>query len=169
MLVFDLRSLAAGAVHVDDVLALDDPVWGASDPMPAEPVHVTGRLSPAGGGGSRYYFSGRVSSVATDACRRCLSDVETAVDEPVRLLFLANGETGADDPDVFVFDPRSHELDLRPAVREQWVLSVPRYVVCRDDCKGLCPTCGSDLNAAPCGCPRPTDDRWATLRSVHTS
>ena len=75
----------------------------------------------------------------------------------------------ADDPDVYVFDPRSNELDLRPAVREQWLLIVPAFVECRENCLGLCPTCGADLNAGPCGCEAPTDDRWAALRRVGSS
>ena len=47
---------------------------------------------------------------------------------------------------------RTRELDLRPSVREQWLLAVPSFVLCREDCKGLCPHCGADLNLGPCGC-----------------
>ena len=72
----------------------------------------------------------------------------------------------ADDPDVYVVDPRSIELDLRPALREQWLLAVPSFVQCREDCKGLCPTCGTDLNAGECECAPATDSRWDTLRKV---
>ena len=58
MLSFDLRSLESKAVQVDDYLDPDDPVWKEGDPRPAEPVHVTGRLSPAGAG--RFYWHGRL-------------------------------------------------------------------------------------------------------------
>src|SRR2546422_2859983 len=47
----------------------------------------------------------------------------------------------------------------RPAVREELLLAVPQWVVCRDDCRGLCPRCGKDLNAGPCGCPAAPADR----------
>jgi uncharacterized protein len=164
MLVFDLRGLAVAAVSVHDVLAADDPVWAPSDRAPADGVQVDGRLSSAGPG--RFYFSGSISGTSRDDCRRCLRDVATPVSERVQLLFGELGEDTADDPDVFEYDPRAHELDIRAAVREQWLLIAPRFAQCRDDCAGLCPTCGADLNAGPCGCAETVDDRWAALRQA---
>lgn len=162
MLVFDLRDLASAAAAVDDVLPSTDPVWEEADRRPAESVRVTGRLSSAGPG--RFYFSGRIAGEAPGECRRCLRDVETEVSERVQLVFAEIDEESTDDPDVFEFDPRTHELDLRPAIREQWLLNAPAYPQCRDDCAGLCPSCGADLNAGPCGCGAPVDERWAALR-----
>ena len=163
MLVYDLRDLTSTAAAVDDVLPADDPVWEEHDRVPPGGVHVTGRLSAAGPG--RFYFSGHVRGADVSDCRRCLRGVETAVDERVQVLFAETGDD-ADDPDVFSFDPRTHELDMRPAVREQWLLAAPMYAQCREDCAGLCPSCGADLNAGPCGCEQPTDQRWAALRSM---
>ena len=61
----------------------------------------------------------------------------------------------------------SPELDLRPALREQWLLNVPGYALCRDDCKGLCPTCGAELNVGPCDCASTSaDPRWDALRKL---
>ena len=162
MLVFDRRALAAGAVAVNDVLPADDGVWQATDHAPAGDVHVTGRLSTAGPG--RYYFSGSITGQVRDECRRCLKGVEAGVQERVQVVYAESGEETADDPDVFEFDPRAHEIDLRPAIREQWLLSAPAYMQCRDNCAGLCATCGADLNAGPCGCAPPPDERWAALR-----
>ncbi len=164
MLVFDLRDLASAAAAVDDVLPSSDAVWEESDRRPTDGVQVKGRLSSAGPG--RFYFSGRITGTVQDRCRRCLQDVNAAVDERVQLVCAEMGEETTDDPDVFEFDPRTHELDLRPAIREQWLLSAPAFVQCRDDCAGLCASCGADLNAGPCGCPPAVDDRWAVLRHV---
>jgi uncharacterized protein len=166
MLVFDLRSLAVAAAPVKDVLAPTDPVWQADDSPPINGVSVEGRLSAAGPG--RFYFSGRIMGAFRAECRRCLTEVETVVNERVQLLFAEPGETESEDPDVAVFDPRAHELDMRPAIREQWLLNVPVFVQCREDCAGLCPTCGTDLNAGPCHCEEPIDARWAALRSAGT-
>jgi len=76
------------------------------------------------------------------------------------------------DPDALE-DPSSYSLasdatgiDLRPAVREELLLAVPQWVVCRDDCRGLCPRCGKDLNAGPCGCPPAVDQRWYGLMAL---
>jgi uncharacterized protein len=169
MLVFDLRALGAGAASVNTVLDPDDPVWRADDRRPIGPIHVVGRLSLAGGAGDRFYFTGRMTGHAADSCRRCLVDVRTPIDEPVTALFLADGTEGSDDPDVFAFDPRLHELDLRPAVREAWVLSVPPLVLCREDCQGLCPTCGTDRNVERCTCASSVDARWAPLAALRES
>lgn len=164
MLSYDIRSLASRAVEVDGTLAADDPVWRDDDVRPSGPVHVVGRLSAAGP--DRYYFSGHLEGEAAAECRRCLTDVSVSVAEDVQLLFVEEGTEGDDDPDVFVIDARAHELDMRPALREQWLLAVPAFVQCRDDCKGLCPTCGADLNAGACDCAPTTDSRWDTLRNV---
>ena len=164
MLSFDIRSLASKAEHVDGFLAADDPVWREDDTRPSAPVHVVGRLSAAGG--ERYYFSGHLEGEAAAECRRCLTDVTMSVAEDVQLLFVEADTEGADDPDVYVVDPQAHDLDLRPALREQWLLAVPAFAECRDDCKGLCPTCGADLNAGACECAPVTDSRWETLRKV---
>jgi uncharacterized protein len=162
MLVFDLRALASVAATVDDVLPVGDPVWQDGDRRPAGDVRVVGRLSSAGPG--RFYFSGSIAGAVRDECRRCLQEVEESVGERVQLVFAESGQEDADEPDVYEFDARMHELDLRPAIREQWLLIAPSYLQCRPDCAGLCPTCGADLNAGPCGCPPPIDERWAALR-----
>jgi len=164
MLSYDIRSLASRAVQVDGTLAADDPVWREEDPRPSAPVHVVGRLSAAGPG--RYYFSGHLEGEVDAECRRCLTDVSVSIAEDVQLLFVESGTEGDDDPDVFVVDSRAYELDMRPSLREQWLLAVPAFVQCRDDCKGLCPTCGADLNADACECAPATDSRWDTLRNV---
>jgi uncharacterized protein len=101
-------------------------------------------------------------------CRRCLGDASAHVSDDAHLIYAEAGAEGVeDDPDVFVLDDRSPELDLRPAVREQWLLNVPGYALCRDDCKGLCPTCGAELNLGPCDCASSAaDPRWATLHKL---
>ena len=166
MLSFDIRSLASGAAQVDGVVAGDDPVWEESDARPAAGVHVTGRLSPAGPG--RFYFSGRFDGEVAASCRRCLTDVVLPVADDAHLLFVEADDEEADDPDVYRVDPRARDLDLRPAIREQWLLSVPAYAQCRDDCKGLCPTCGVDRNVASCDCAPAADSRWDALRATRS-
>jgi uncharacterized protein len=58
-------------------------------------------------------------------------------------------------------------IDLDPLLREQLVLALPGYPVCREDCKGLCSVCGANLNDRECGCDRRVPDpRWAGLKNV---
>ena len=165
MLAYDLRTLVSTAATVDGVLASDDPIWQPQDRRPEDGVRVTGRLSAASPGW--FYLSGQIAGVLRDDCRRCLTPVETVITERVQCLFVESGTDDADDdPDVYLYDPRARELDIRSAVREQWLVSAPEFAQCREECAGLCPTCGTDLNAGPCGCAARVDDRWAALRSV---
>jgi uncharacterized protein len=165
MLSFDIGSLQSHAAAVDGELAPDDPIWQEGDVRPSGPIRVVGRLSVAGAG--RYYFSGRIEGEAASECRRCLTDVSEEVAVESHLIFAEADLEDADDAsDVFVLDPGARSLDLRPAVREEWLLAVPAFSVCREDCKGLCPKCGTDLNEGPCDCPPSTDSRWDALLSA---
>ena len=162
MLSFDRSSLETKAARVDGKLASDDPIWFAEDPRPVDGVIVTGRLSSAGE--DKFYFSGQMSGEVDEECRRCLGPARVTVDEELHLLFADATDEESDDSDVYMLEPRATTVDLRPAVREQWLLAVPGFALCREDCKGLCPRCGADLNLGPCSCEPDVDPRWAALR-----
>lgn len=163
MLSFDLQSLSTRAAPVSGELPPDDPVWREGDLRPSGPIRVSGRISAAGA--ERYYWHGHVEGEVVLPCRRCLVDARAAMSEEAHVIFSQAGDR-EDDPDVFELDPGARELDLKPAVRELWLLHAPGYPLCREDCKGLCPTCGADLNAGPCDCPPQTDSRWDALRKT---
>jgi uncharacterized protein len=163
MLYFDIRSLEAGAESVDGILEVGDSVWQESDARPVNPgVHVVGRLSSAGAG--RFYFSGRFEGAAVAECRRCLCEVTVSVSDDVHLLFAESEVDEADEDDVVPIPAGDRDLDLRPAVREEWLMAVPAFALCREDCQGFCPSCGTDRNTEACTCPPPSDPRWDGLR-----
>jgi uncharacterized protein len=166
MLSFDLQSLHTKAATVDGELSPDDPVWEEGDPTPSEPIRVTGRVSSAGP--DRFYWHGRVDGAAVLPCRRCLTDTTVRMSEETHVIFSSDAEDEDGDPDVFELEPGAMALDLRPAVREVWLLHAPTFATCREDCAGLCPRCGADLNAGPCDCPPQTDSRWDALRKADT-
>jgi uncharacterized protein len=70
----------------------------------------------------------------------------------MQLLYVDADDETADEPDVYPLADLGTRLDLKPAVREQWLLDASVLPLCRPDCKGLCPTCGAELNEGPCGC-----------------
>lgn len=167
MLSFDIRALEVHAEPVDGALSPTDDVWQEGDPLPQGPIRVTGRLSAAGS--DRFYFSGRIEGTAHGECRRCLTDVITPVALDSHLVFSSAAGDGEDDEsDAYAFDPAARELDLREAVREEWLLHVPAFPLCRDDCAGLCPRCGADRNlpaeAGGCACASGADARWDVLK-----
>ena len=167
MLSVDLRSLDAHAVTLEGSLDPSDPVWLEGDVRPSSPVTVHGRLSGAGDG--RYYFSGDFEGMAIGECTRCLTEVPVRAGDSIQCLFVSSDEDGLDDdPDVFLLDAKSRTIDVRPAVREGWILAVPPFVLCREDCKGLCPTCGVDRNTTSCGCASNADAQWDALRERTT-
>ncbi|HWP71919.1 MAG TPA: DUF177 domain-containing protein [Gemmatimonadaceae bacterium] len=162
MLTFDRSSLETKAARVDGKLASDDPVWHEEDPRPVDGVVVSGRLSSAGE--ERFYFSGSMSGDVGAECRRCLAPARAHVEEELHLLFADATDEDSDESDVYMLEPRATTVDLRPALREQWLLAVPGFALCREDCKGLCPRCGADLNQGPCNCEIQIDPRWAALK-----
>jgi len=165
MLSFDIRSLESRAEVVDGLLAPDDPIWEEGDPRPEGPIRVSGRISSAGA--ERFYWHGRLEGTVAGPCRRCLEDATAEAHEEVHVVYAGEADEDADeDPDVYRFDSRTVELDLRPAVRELWLLAAPAFVLCKPDCKGLCPSCGTDLNEGACDCDTKTDSRWDALRKL---
>jgi uncharacterized protein len=167
MLSFDIRETTSKAARVDGALAPDDPVWEEEDIRPSEPLEVHGRLSAAGAG--RFYLHGHMAAASRMECRRCLLDVRVQVREELQAVFAPIGDEEASDPDVFTYDPHARELDLRPALRELWLLAAPGYALCDEACKGLCPTCGKNLNEGACDCPPVRDSRWGALRPPASS
>ena len=163
MLQVDLRELAAGPVATSGQMAQNDPFFEGLDVALAAPVAVSGRLQATGEG--RYYWHGSFRTTVAGECARCLAPVTAAVAADVGALFGADAE-GLDDPDAYTVSADAREIDLRPAIREELILAAPRYLLCREDCRGLCPRCGKDLNAGPCGCAPTPDSRWAALAAL---
>jgi uncharacterized protein len=135
-------------------------------------VPVSLRITPQEG---RFFVEGEVHGRVEVECDRCLAPVILTVRAPcaVDLVPLeargAAGERNALDRgelDVtFVSGP---VLNLDDLVREQLLLQVPMRVLCRDDCRGLCPQCRKNLNDGPCGCEESpsVDPRLEALRNI---
>ena len=164
MLQVDLRELARGPVETRGELPVTDPAFAGLEFPPSDPVRVSGRLQPVGE--NRFYWEATLRTRLVGECRRCLTPVESDVVVKVTALF--SQEAGAaDDPETYEVAPDATAVDLTPAVREELFLSIPRYLECREDCRGLCPRCGKDLNAGPCGCaPDAVDPRWQALAAL---
>jgi uncharacterized protein len=163
MLRVDLRELAQGPVATRGELGQADPLLEGLDVALGAPVVVTGRLQATGEG--RFYWHGTLRTVVTGECRRCLTPVAAAVTADADALFTRDPEA-REDPDAYPLAPDATEVDLAPAVREEVLLAVPRFLLCREDCRGLCPRCGQDLNAGPCGCAPAADPRWRVLETL---
>jgi uncharacterized protein len=163
MLQVDLRELARGPVQTAGELAENDPIFAGLDFVLTSPVRVRGRLHAAGEG--RFYWDARLSTQLVADCRRCLTRVTLPLEAAIGALFV-QGPEAEDDPEAYPVRSDALAIDLIPAVREELILATPHYVLCREDCRGLCPRCGHDLNAGPCGCAPAADARWAALEAL---
>ena len=162
MLRIDLRALAAGPVDTDVALPPDAPVLEGLEHALATPLRVRGRLTASGEG--RYFWHGTLETQVAGNCRRCLVPVVADVRAEVGALF--SEDDAGEDPATYPIPPGAGELDLRTMVREELLLAAPAYLLCREDCRGLCARCGKDLNDGPCSCEPEPDPRWAALRAL---
>ena len=143
----------------------EDPIWSGLEFRFSGPVHVD---LEAQGVARDVLVEGKVTGAVEHECRRCLEPVRVPIAEPVTMFFQENApEDEVAAGEVYAL-PDRNDLDLAPAVREQVALAVPQFALCREDCRGLCPQCGSNLNEGDCGCVvEEVDDRWAALRRIN--
>src|SRR5262249_4155699 len=100
-------------------------------------------------------------------CRRCLKPLTGELRCQVRELFRPRTPSESADEDEETYPLAGEQLDLRALVRDALLLELPLAPLCRPDCRGLCPTCGADLNEGDCACPKAdTDPRWAALDAL---
>ena len=106
--------------------------------------------------------TGTVEGAWEGPCRRCLKPVQGTLKADVQELFEANHREGE------TYRLGLDFIDVEPLAREALVLDLPLAPLCREDCGGLCPTCGADLNQGDCDCqPAEVDPRWAALDVLH--
>jgi uncharacterized protein len=134
-----------------------------------EPVRLGLRITRDG---STIVVSGRVDVVARRTCDRCLASVPENVSVDIREVYhLADrplpGADADDDDEVHFVDRRVTRLDIAPVIRQRVLLERPMKALCREDCRGLCPTCGANLNEGTCACDAAqSDPRWQALQGL---
>lgn len=107
---------------------------------------------------------GDVSFSMVAPCSRCLEPVTLDIRIPIRLL-LSPSDKIKDEEDVDHETYAGDEVDIGGYLREQIAMSLPVKVICSDECKGLCPNCGVNLNFETCDCEKQwVDPRFAALR-----
>jgi uncharacterized protein len=107
------------------------------------------------------------------ACARCLDPVEHPLKGDFDLIFRPLGvDSGASEHSITTDETEigyyhKSGLVLEDVLREQVLLSLPARTLCRQDCKGLCPRCGQNLNSEACTCDTaPVDPRWSALSDL---
>ena len=134
------------------------------------PATVNGKVRLAG---NEVFVNGHVETQAQVECDRCLQPIETPVSTDFALEYITGSEYESSgvaelteaEMSVSVFDGQA--IDVDEIVKEQILLAVPTRLLCREDCKGICPECGTDRNTGDCSCNTDdTDPRWAALKNL---
>lgn len=109
----------------------------------------------------------RIKVTVIQACSRCLAEVVSNFELEEHLEFQPESENLL-EMEAFTYDMREAELDLRPYVIALIASALDPKPLCRPDCKGLCPTCGQNLNLKQCSCARQRegDPRLKVLKEL---
>ncbi len=111
----------------------------------------------------------KVDSGVEVMCSRCLDIFTMPVQLSYALMLRHAGEGGAgtEGEEKILKEGEENDYDVLPRVREEIVLALPIKLLCSEDCEGLCPRCGINLNRDSCDCEREEGDpRWAPLRKL---
>lgn len=183
-------------VNVDQIreegLTLDEPVssklltesMAGTGFSPVKETVLHAELHKVSGG---VLLRGKFPLEVSGPCKRCVTDVKLSLPVAFTLNLIPKSllkgegyvdEKGEDDEkaerggtfaltdaDQEVFDGKQIELD--PIVREQVLLALPMDTLCKEDCKGLCAQCGTNLNEQQCSCEtKQVDPRLAVLKNI---
>jgi len=141
-------------------LDLSDVEFGGLYPI-ARPVVVTGEVRNIAG---MLLLQFEASSVLSLVCDRCLKAFSR--EKAVRCEYmLSEDENDRDNDEIVVLEDDT--VDLGDLAKTAFILDMDTKNLCREDCKGLCPRCGADLNQGSCGCQkRDADPRLAVLAKL---
>jgi len=165
MLRLNIGSLPDGLTHVD--LEGDTAEWGdvLEGGRLESPVRVSLDVTRTG---RDIFIKGRAAAAAVLECGRCLEKYEWALEAPLELWVIVGGETDTEARENVIEIPAgAGYADLTDNVRSELLVQVPLKQLCKADCKGLCPVCGTNLNVGPCGCHIESHDpRWEALKKM---
>jgi len=134
------------------------------------PVAVDGKVQLSG---NEVLVNGHLETRAQVECDRCLKPVELPVNADFTLEYISGSDYESSQTaelteaelTVSVFDGEA--IDVDEIVKEQVLLAVPTRMLCREDCKGICPEYGTDRNTGDCNCvTTDIDPSWAALKNL---
>jgi uncharacterized protein len=121
--------------------------------------------------GEEYYCQGRIEATVRLECSRCLKEFDTHVGNKTDFIICYeslnadHSGKGLDDEDYVFFRGSDLQADITDIVRQTIILAVGMKPLCVEDCRGLCPICGVNLNEQSCSCnTKKTDPRWEDLK-----
>lgn len=166
----ELEKLAGSAASFSQVYQVSDLPFDETELRMIAPAEVKATVRRTDGEAE---LRGELHAKVTVPCARCLQPVELPLDVKFAERFVRavgwrneeGHELAEEDLNLAVFDGEAIELD--DVVREEMLLAIPAHVLCREDCRGLCPDCGVDRNQSNCECESAAvDSRWEKLKDL---
>ena len=155
--------LESGPVEWSGRLPADPSIWDLDHVVLVDDPEVDLEIDAFQEGG--VIVRGRLGAPIEEECRRCLEKITRKIEVVLDLRFDPGIGLEDEEEGLYALDPDAPELDLLPALREELLLALPEFPLCRSDCKGICPMCGSNRNEGDCGCrEEQVDSRWDALR-----
>lgn len=138
------------SVEASDELPVDPIVVGDETFLPTEPPHFEVTLTNTG---TAIVAMGSVTAAVTATCARCLCEFPTVIEGDVEGFYIHPGaESDVPEEQEIEYIASDGTVDIMPAIQAAIVLEAPFAPVHDEECAGLCPECGADLNEGPCGC-----------------
>lgn len=170
-MLIEIERLNERGVDFEQTYAPDDLALEDEYARLATDARVVGRASRRS---DMVRVEGTIDTSVETPCDRCLTPLALPVNVEFKadlgLADAAGAGTELQDADMDFSTYEGDAVNLDEIVREQILLALPTRQLCAEDCKGLCPTCGANLNAAACGCEhQETDPRWSALEELKNS
>ena len=159
-MLIDLESLLEGGcerVSLDESLDFSGETLDGVFPF-TTPVRVRGEIVNRAG---IVTMCAAAEGTMRFVCDRCAAKAERQLRVPMEHILVSELQS-EDDADRYIL-VSDGKLDLSQLALEDVFLSLPSKLLCKEDCKGICPQCGKNLNEGPCGCKKEVDPRLAAL------
>jgi len=160
-----LKDAAGRALPVTGSLSLDSLVYKGRPLRLKEKIHLSGEATYRSG---TVYFAMKLKSLIELECSRCLKQFTAplVIEETLEFREEARDEAGLAPTEGFTYEAGTQELELLPYLKSLMIVHLDPKPLCKADCKGLCPSCGQDLNEGRCDCQpeRVVDPRLQKLK-----
>jgi len=167
IMYIDLHATQSEVIRLDESLELTDLKLSGGEPLVVKNARLRGQATRGPDG---VELRARLESRLEIPCCRCLESFQTSIDGDFKLILVPDavefgvGEARMSDRESLIFYAEGGRAELNAIAEEQIYLNLPLKPLCRDDCQGLCSTCGANRNRLKCGCrSEEIDPRFAPL------
>lgn len=163
----DLTKVSDGFTEFDETIQIDLEDESA---RLIEPCRIWGHLKK---GIVQVDLTGKINAKVEVECSRCLIPVISTLESNFKVGYIQaehytkekESELHGEDLEIAIYD--GEKIDLSDLAREQILLNLPTQTFCSENCQGLCPKCGANLNKEKCSCEtKEIDPRWAKLKDL---